>query len=55
VESITEGQLEAGLVLMRVHLLTYDGPVPHEVIVDIVDEVIPAAAAGRVPECLNFP
>jgi len=25
------------------------------VIVDIVDEVFPAAAAGGVPECLDFP
>jgi hypothetical protein len=40
VESITARQLEAGLVLMRFHFLTRDGPVPHEVIVEIVDEVV---------------
>jgi AcrR family transcriptional regulator len=40
VESITARQLEAGLALMRFHFLTHDGPVPDEVIVDIVDEVV---------------
>jgi hypothetical protein len=25
---------------MRFHLLTHDGPVPHEVTVEIVDEVV---------------
>jgi hypothetical protein len=39
VESITARQLEAGLALMRFHFLTHDGPVPDEVIVEIVDEV----------------
>jgi len=36
---------------MRFHLLTHDGPVPHEVIVDIVDEVVlplPRAASQSV-------
>ena len=27
-------------MLMRLHLLTHDGPVPHEVTVEIVDEVV---------------
>jgi AcrR family transcriptional regulator len=40
VESITARQLEAGLALMRFHFLTHDGPVPDEVIVEIVDEVV---------------
>jgi hypothetical protein len=43
VESITARQLEAGLVLMSFHFLAHDGPVPHEVTVDIVnivDEVV---------------
>jgi hypothetical protein len=40
VESISAGQMEAGLVLMRFHLLAHDGPVPHEVIVEIVDGVV---------------
>jgi hypothetical protein len=40
VESVSAGQLEAGLVLMRFHFLTHDGPVPDEVIVEIVDEVV---------------
>jgi DNA-binding transcriptional regulator YbjK len=39
-ESITARQLEAGLALMRFHFLTHDGPVPDEVIVEIVDEVV---------------
>ncbi len=34
------GQLEAGLVLMRFHFLTHDGPVPDEVTAEIVDEVV---------------
>ena len=38
VESITTRQLEAGLTLMRFHFLTHDGPVPDQVIVEIVDE-----------------
>ena len=42
-------------MLMRFHFLTHDGPVPDEVIVEILDEVVPAAAAGRVPEGLNLP
>ena len=48
------GQLEAGLVLMRFYFLTHDGPVPDEVIVEMIDEVVPAAAGGRVPEGLNL-
>jgi hypothetical protein len=40
VKSITAGQLEAGLALMRFHFLTHDGPVPDEVTVGIVDEVV---------------
>ena len=39
-ESISPRQLEAGLALMRFHFLTHDGPVPDEVIVGIVDEVV---------------
>jgi AcrR family transcriptional regulator len=39
-ESISLRQLEAGLALMRFHFLTHDGPVPDEVIVGIVDEVV---------------
>jgi hypothetical protein len=48
---VTTRQLEAGLVLMRFHLLTHDGPVPHEVTVEILDEVVlplPRAASPRV-------
>jgi AcrR family transcriptional regulator len=39
-ESITPRQLEAGLSLMRFHFLTNDGPIPDEVLVEIVDEII---------------
>lgn len=39
-ESITPRQLEAGLSLLRFHLLTHDDPVPDEVIVEIVDEIV---------------
>ena len=39
-ESISGRQLEAGLALLRFHFLTHDGPVPDEVIVGIVDEVV---------------
>jgi hypothetical protein len=39
-ESITALQLETGMALMRSHFLTHDGPVPDEVLVGIVDEVV---------------
>lgn len=37
---IAPRQLEAGLALMRYHFLTHDGPVPPDVITDIVDQVV---------------
>jgi AcrR family transcriptional regulator len=37
--TITSRQLEAGLSLMRFHFLTNAGPVPDEVLVEIVDEI----------------
>jgi Transcriptional regulator len=39
-ESITTRQLEAGLALVRFHLLTHEAPIPDTVIVEIVDEVV---------------
>ena len=33
-------QREAGPALLRLHFLTHDGPVPDDVIVEIVDEVV---------------
>ncbi|HEX3199157.1 MAG TPA: TetR/AcrR family transcriptional regulator [Propionibacteriaceae bacterium] len=47
---ITARQLEAGLSVMRFHFLTHGPPVPDQVIVEIVDEVVLPllhAAAGR--------
>lgn len=38
--SITVRQLSTGPTLLRMHLLTHDGPVPDEVVVGIVDEVV---------------
>jgi AcrR family transcriptional regulator len=38
--TITERQLEAGLAVMRFHFLTHGPPVPDQVIVEIVDEVV---------------
>ena len=49
-EAITPRQLEAGLALMRYHFLTQRRPIPDQVIVEIVDEVVLPllhAAAGR--------
>jgi AcrR family transcriptional regulator len=47
---ITARQLEAGLSVMRFHFLVHGGPVPDQVIVEIVDEVVlpllHAAAGG---------
>lgn len=47
---ITARQLEAGLSVMRFHFLVHGGPVPDQVIVEIVDEVVlpllRAAAGG---------
>jgi AcrR family transcriptional regulator len=37
---ITSRQLEAGLSMMRFHFLTHGAPVPDQVIVEIVDEVV---------------
>ena len=48
--TITLRQVEAGLWVMRFHFLIHGGPVPEQVIVEIVDEVmLPLlhAAAGR--------
>jgi AcrR family transcriptional regulator len=48
--TITTRQVEAGLWVMRFHFLIYGGPLPEQVIVEIVDEVmLPLlhAAAGR--------
>jgi hypothetical protein len=42
-------QLDAGLSVMRFYFLTHSGPVPDQVIVEIVDEVmlpLLRAAAG---------
>ena len=39
-DAVTRRQREAGPALMRLHFLTNDGPVPDEVIVEIVDEVM---------------
>jgi hypothetical protein len=47
---ITARQLEAGLSVMRFHFLTHGPPVPDQVIVEIIDEVVLPllhAAAGR--------
>lgn len=38
--TITARQLEAGPSLMRFHFLTNDGPIPDEVIAEIIDEII---------------
>jgi AcrR family transcriptional regulator len=38
--TITTRQVEAGLWVMRFHFLIHGGPVPEQVIVEIVDEVI---------------
>ena len=38
--TITARQLEAGLSVMRFHFLTHGAPVPDQVIVEIVDEVV---------------
>jgi AcrR family transcriptional regulator len=37
---ITTRQLEAGLWVMRFHFLIYGSPIPDEVIIEIVDEVV---------------
>ncbi|MDN5858955.1 MAG: TetR/AcrR family transcriptional regulator [Pseudonocardia sp.] len=39
-DTVTQRQREAGPALLRLHVLTHDGPVPDEVIVGIVDEVV---------------
>ncbi len=39
-DAVTRRQREVGPALMRSHFLTNDGPVPDEVIVEIVDEVV---------------
>jgi AcrR family transcriptional regulator len=39
-DAVTRRQREVGPALMRFHFLTNDGPVPDEVIVEIVDEVV---------------
>jgi AcrR family transcriptional regulator len=39
-DAVTRRQREVGPALMRSHFLTNDGPVPDEVIVGIVDEVV---------------
>jgi AcrR family transcriptional regulator len=47
---ITARQLEAGLSVMRFHFLTHGPPVPDQVVVEIIDEVVLPllhAAAGR--------
>jgi AcrR family transcriptional regulator len=49
-DAVTRRQREVGPALMRSHFLTNDGPVPDEVIVEIVDEVmVPllSAPSGR--------
>jgi AcrR family transcriptional regulator len=38
--AVTRRQREVGPALLRFHFLTHDGPVPDEVIVGIVDEVV---------------
>jgi len=39
-DAVTRRQREVGPALLRFHFLTHDGPVPDEVIVGIVDEVV---------------
>ena len=39
-DAVTRRQREVGPALMRFHFLTNDGPVPDEVIMEIVDEVV---------------
>jgi AcrR family transcriptional regulator len=39
-DTVTRRQREAGPALLRFHFLTNDGPVPDDVIVEIVDEVM---------------
>lgn len=39
-DAVTRRQREAGPALLRQHFLTHDGPVPDDVIVEIVDEVV---------------
>jgi AcrR family transcriptional regulator len=39
-DAVTRRQREVGPALMRFHFLTNDGPVPDEVIIEIVDEVV---------------
>jgi AcrR family transcriptional regulator len=39
-DAVTRQQRDAGPALMRLHFLTHAGPVPDEVIVEIVDEVM---------------
>jgi len=46
-ESITPRQLEAGLSLIRFHFLTNAGPIPDEVLVEIIDEIILPLFTGR--------
>jgi AcrR family transcriptional regulator len=48
--AVTAQQLEAGLSLLRFYFLTHDGPVPDQVITEIVDEVvIPLLQAAAQP------
>ena len=52
--TITERQLEAGLAVMRFHFLTHGPPVPDQVIVEIVDEVVlPLLGAAASVERLS--
>jgi AcrR family transcriptional regulator len=46
-DAVTRRQREAGPALMRFHFLTNDGPVPDEVIVEIVDEVVLPVLSSR--------
>jgi AcrR family transcriptional regulator len=39
-DAVTQRQREAGPALLRLHFLTHDAPVPDDVVVEIVDEVV---------------
>lgn len=45
--AVTTRQLETGPALLRMHFLTHEGPVPDEVVVEIVDEVVLPLLSSR--------
>ena len=55
--AVTTRQLETGHAVMRYHFLTHGAPIPDDVIVEIVDEVVLpllCPAAGRQPASTTF-